>query len=66
VQRDAFRVDQDRTREELEEVRAAGGYHGFGAEDVTWCAITSAGQVLTGGTPDELARVIRAHWPAMQ
>ena len=45
---------------------AAGGYHGFSAEGGTWCAITGAGQVLTAGTPDELARAIRAHWQAMQ
>jgi hypothetical protein len=43
-----------------------GGYHGFTADGGTWCAITSAGQVLTGSTPDELARAIRAHWQAMQ
>jgi hypothetical protein len=66
VPRDPFKVDQGRALAELEEAWAAGGYHGFGAEDGNWCAITSAGQVLTGGTPDELARVIRAHWQAMQ
>ena len=32
----------------------------------TWCAITSAGEVLTGATPDELAGAIRAHWQAMR
>ena len=29
-------------------------------------AISSAGDVLTGDTPDELDREIRAHWQAMQ
>jgi len=32
----------------------------------TWAAISSAGEVLTAGTPDALARAIRAHWQAMQ
>ena len=42
-----------------------GGYHGFtAAADLV--AITSAGEVLTGATPDELARAIRAHWQAMR
>jgi len=66
VQRNPFRVDQDRAQAEFEEAWAAGGYHGFGAEGGIWCAITSVGQVLTGGTPDELARAIRGHWQAMQ
>jgi len=66
VQRDPFQVDQDRALAALDEAWAAGGYHGFSAEGGIWCAITGAGQVLTGGTPDELARVIRAHWQAMQ
>ena len=45
---------------------APGGYHGFSADGDTWSAISSAGDVLTGETPDELGRVIRAHWQAMQ
>jgi hypothetical protein len=64
--RGVFDVDQDAALAELELAWAAGGYHGFSADGGTWCAITSAGQVLTGGTPDELARAIRAHWQAMQ
>jgi hypothetical protein len=48
------------------EAWANGGYHGFSAEDGTWCAVSSAGEVLTGGTPDALDRAIRAHWQAMQ
>jgi hypothetical protein len=51
---------------ELEEVWANGGYHGFSADHGTWSAIGSAGEVLTGATPDELGRKIRAHWQAMQ
>ena len=43
-----------------------GGYHGFSADGDTWSAVTSAGEVLTGATPDELDRKIRAHWQAMQ
>ncbi len=65
-QRDVFAVDEDRALAELELAWAFGGYHGFSADGGTWCAISSAGQVLTGGTPDELARAIRAHWQAMQ
>ena len=43
-----------------------GGYHGFSVDDGLWSAISSAGEVLTGGTPDALDRAIRAHWQAMQ
>lgn len=39
---------------------------GFTAEGGTWFAISSAGEVLTGGTPDALSRAIRAHWQAMR
>jgi hypothetical protein len=61
-----FAVDQDRALAELELAWSEGGYHGFTAADATWCAITSAGEVLTGATPDELASAIRAHWQAMR
>ena len=64
--RGVFEVDQDAALAELELAWATGGYHGFSAGGGTWCAITSAGEVLTGSTPDELARAIRAHWQAMQ
>jgi len=64
--RGPFQVDEDVALAELEQAWAAGGCHGFTAEADTWCAITSAGQVLTDGTPDELARKIRAHSQAMQ
>ena len=50
----------------LELAWADGGYHGFCAEGSTWSAISSAGDVLTGDTPDALTRKIRAHWQAMQ
>jgi hypothetical protein len=65
-QQDPFAVDEDRALAELEMAWADGGYHGFSAGGGTWCAISSAGEVLTGGTPDALARAIRAHWQAMQ
>ena len=61
-----FAVDEDAALAELELTWAAGGYHGFSADDGTWSAISSAGQVLTGFTPDELGRAIRAHWHATQ
>jgi hypothetical protein len=64
--RGPFAVDQDRALAELELAWSEGGYHGFTAAGGTWCAITSAGEVLTGATPDELAGAIRAHWQAMQ
>ena len=64
--RGAFAVDQDRALAELELAWSEGGYHGFTAAGRTWCAITSAGEVLTGASPDELASVIRAHWQAMR
>ena len=64
--RGPFGVDQDRALAELELAWFECGYHGFTAAGGTWCAITSAGEVLTGATPDELASAIRAHWLAMR
>jgi len=64
-QRDPFAVNEDATLAALEKACADGGYHGFSADGGTWCAITSAGEVLTGATPDELNRAVRAHWQAM-
>jgi hypothetical protein len=64
--RDVFAVDEDAALAELELAWSDGGYHGFSADGGTWCAISSAGDVLTGDTPDALARAIRAHWQAMQ
>jgi hypothetical protein len=48
------------------EAWAEGGYHGFCADGGIWSAISSAGEVLTGGTPEALDRAIQAHWQAMQ
>ena len=64
--RDVFAVDEDAAMAELERTWADGGYHGFSVNDGIWSAISSAGQVLTGSTPDELDRKTRAHWQAMQ
>lgn len=64
--RGVFEVDEDRALAELELAWADGGYHGFSADGGTWCAISSAGDVLTGDTPDALATAIRTHWQAMQ
>ncbi len=66
ARRDVFAVEADRALAELERAWAYGGYHGFSADGGTWCAISSAGQVLTGRTPDELNQAIRAHWQAMR
>ncbi len=64
--RAVFAVDEDAALAALEETWADGGYHGFGADGGIWSAIGSAGEVLTGATPDELDRNIRAHWQEMQ
>ena len=64
--RGVFAVDEGTALAELERTWAGAGYHGFTADGGTWCAIGSAGEVLTAVTPDELDRKIRAHWQAMQ
>jgi hypothetical protein len=64
--RAVFAVDEDAALAALEEAWSGGDYHAFSVDDGTWSAIGSAGQVLTGSTPDELDRKIRAHWQAMQ
>jgi hypothetical protein len=64
--RAVFAVDEGAALAALEEVWADGGYHTFGVEDEFWSAISSAGEVLTGSTPDGVDRKIRAHWQAMQ
>jgi hypothetical protein len=64
--RSVFAVDENAALAELELAWADGGYHGFSAGDGTWSAISSAGEVLTGDTPDALTTKIRAHWQAMQ
>jgi hypothetical protein len=63
---DPFAVDDDRALAELELAWSDGGYHGFTVEGGTWGAISSAGEVLTGGTPDALNRAIREHWQALR
>ena len=65
-QRGVFEVDEGRALAELELAWAGGGYHGFSANDGLWSAISSAGEVLAGDTPDALTQKIRAHWQAMQ
>jgi hypothetical protein len=64
--RGVFTVDENAALVELELAWADGGYHGFSVDDGTWSAISSAGEVLTGDTPDALIRTIRTHWQAMQ
>jgi hypothetical protein len=64
--KDPFAVDEDRALAELELAWSDAGYHGFTVEGDTWGAISSAGEVLTGRTPDALNRAIRAHWQAMR
>jgi len=64
--RAVFAVDEEAALAALEQAWAEGGYHAFSADDGTWSAIGSAGEVLTGATPDELDRKIRAHWQEMQ
>ncbi len=64
--RGVVRADQNAALAGLELAWAGGGYHGFSADDGTWPAISSAGEVLTGDTPGALVRKIRAHWQAMQ
>ncbi len=64
--RAVFAVDEDAALAALEEAWADGGYHAFSVDDGTWSAVGSAGEVLTGSTPDELDRKIRAHWQEMQ
>jgi hypothetical protein len=61
-----FHVDEDSALAELELAWVAGGYHGFSVDGSLWSAISSAGEVLTGDTPDALAARISAHWQAMQ
>lgn len=64
--RGPFDVDEDAGLAELQEAWSPAGYGAFGVADGTWSAVSSGGDVLTGNTPDELARKIRAHWQEMQ
>ncbi len=63
--RGVFDVDADAALAELELAWADGGYHGFCVADGLWSAISSAGEVFTGDTPDALTQKIRAHWQAL-
>jgi len=65
-QRGVFDVDKNAALAEIELAWADGGYHAFSADGGTWCAVSGAGEVLAGGTPDALNRAIRAHWQARQ
>ncbi len=64
--RGVFDVDEESALAALRLAWADGGYHGFSVDGSLWSAITSAGEVLTADTPDELNQAIRAHWQAMQ
>lgn len=63
--RGVFEVDEDAALAELEKAWADGGYHGFGVDGGLWSAVSSAGEVLTGDTPDGLSQAVRTHWQAM-
>jgi len=65
-QHDPFAAGEDAALAALELTWSDAGYHAFSADGGPWCAVSSAGEVLTGVTPDELDRKIRAHWEAMQ
>lgn len=65
-QHDRFAAGEDAALAALELTWSDAGYHAFSAGGGPWCAVSSAGEVLTGGTPDELDGEIRAHWEAMQ
>jgi hypothetical protein len=65
-QRDPFEVDEDAALAELELSWSDAGYHAFSAGGGLWYAVSSAGEVLTGDTPDSLDRAIRAHWQALR
>ena len=64
--RAVFAVDEDAALAALEQAWADGGYHAFSVDHGTWSAVGSAGEMLTGATPDELNLKIRARWQEMQ
>jgi hypothetical protein len=66
ARRGPFAVDEVAALAALEEAWAPAGYGAFGVADGTWSTIASGGEILTGATPDELDRKVRAHWQAMQ
>lgn len=59
-------LQADRALAVLEQAWEPAGYHGFSGEGSVWTAISSAGEVLTGDSPDALSQAVRAHWQAMQ
>jgi hypothetical protein len=59
--RAALAAGEDAALAAPEQAWAQGGYHAFGAGRSTWPAIGGAGELLTGATPGELDRKIRAH-----
>ena len=64
--RGVFEVDAGQAIAELERTWAYAGYHGFCVDGGLWSVASSAGEVLTGDTPDALGRAVRTHWQAMQ
>jgi hypothetical protein len=64
--RGLFAVEPDQAIAELEQVWQPAGYHAFTFDSGTWSAISSAGGISTGDTPDALTLKIRAPWQAMQ
>lgn len=65
-QRGVFEVDPGQVIAGLERMWSYAGYHGFCVDGGLWSAISSAGEVLTGDTPDALSLAVRTHWEAMQ
>lgn len=63
--RGVFAVDETAALAEMERAWAPSGHHGSTAHGSTWSAISSAGDVLGGDTPDALASRIWAHWQVM-
>jgi hypothetical protein len=64
----ALELNTDQALEVLEQAWAPAGYHGFTCDRLArMCsAISSAGDVITGNSPDALNQAIRVHWQAMQ
>ena len=65
-QRGVFEVDAGQAIAELKRTWASAGYHGFCVDRGLWSAVSSAGEVFTGDTPDALSQAVRTHWQAMQ
>src|SRR5262249_4604195 len=65
-QRDPFEVGEEAALAQLERSWSGARYHALRAGGGLWYAVSSAGEVLTGDTPDALDRAIRAHWQALR